>query len=148
MVKKHSAKSKGKKTAQAQKAPEASAGSAPASSTEPPPKRRRQLGRRDSSEKINRQIKTHFGGLSQMELANTLVDGKNVRQRVEEDYAENKKSGGQRMSASYWRNSGHRVRCGRQLEHLGAEWAIGAFTNCLDRSLGDCCECQLQSEGR
>ena len=39
-----------------------------------------------------------------MELANTLVDGKNVRQRVEADYHENKRGGGQRMGASYWRN--------------------------------------------
>ena len=90
-------------------------------SSQPPPMKRRQLGRRDSSEKINRQIKTHFGGLSQMELANTLVDGKNVRQRVEEDYAENKKTGGQRMSASYWRN-------------LATEYGVGGNWSTLELS--------------
>ena len=74
--------------------------------------KRRQLGRRDSSEKVERQLRTHFASMSRMEMANKLVDGKNVRQQVAQDRDEFKSSGKHRMGANYWRDLASRYGVG------------------------------------
>ena len=80
--------------------------------------KRRQLGRRDSSEKVERQLRTHFAGMSRMEMSNKLVDGKNVRQRVAADREEHKSSGKHRMGATYWRDLASRYGVGADFSSL------------------------------
>ncbi len=67
---------------------------------EPPQKRRRQLGRRDSEETINRAIEKHFGHLPQEIVETFRIDGLLIRDIVKRDRAALPAGG--RLGASYW----------------------------------------------
>jgi hypothetical protein len=67
---------------------------------EPAPKRRRQLGRRDSEEAVNRQIEKHFGHLPQEIVETFRIDGLLIRDVIRRDRAALPQGG--RLGASYW----------------------------------------------
>ena len=74
-----------------------------ASNTAHASKRRRTLGRRDSEEKLNRQITSHFGHLSAQQLNTIKVGGERVRDRIIRDKKEMEADGCERMGSAYWR---------------------------------------------
>ena len=67
-------------------------------------RKRRQLGRRDSEEKRDRQIRTHFAHFSQQQLATVRIDGMLVRERLERDLQQMPKRPGGRVGTSYWKD--------------------------------------------
>ena len=74
-----------------------------ASNTAHASKRRRSLGRRDSEEKLNRQIASHFGHLTAQQLNTLKVGGERVRDRIVRDKKEMEADGSLRMGSAYWR---------------------------------------------
>eukprot|EP00971_Amphidinium_carterae_P246127 4888432-Amphidinium_carterae.1 len=74
-------------------------GTASSSTTKMP---KRVLQRRDSDEKIERQIQSHFDHMTKTELAAKKVDGKTVHEQIAADRAALKASGGLRLGARYW----------------------------------------------
>ena len=67
---------------------------------EPAQKKRRQLGRRDSEETINRAIEKHFGHLPQEIVETFRIDGLLIREVVKRDRAALPPGGC--LGASYW----------------------------------------------
>ena len=67
---------------------------------EPVTKRRRQLGRRDSEEAVQRAIDRHFGHLPAEVIETHRIDGLLLRDRIKQDRA-HLPSGG-RLGAHYW----------------------------------------------
>jgi len=67
---------------------------------EPAPKRRRQLGRRDSEEAVNRQMEKHFSHLPQEIVETFRIDGLLIRDVIRRDRAALPPGG--RLGASYW----------------------------------------------
>ena len=67
-------------------------------------RKRRTLGRRDSEEKLSRQLSQHFSHMSQQQLATVRVDGLLVRDRIKADRDKLLKGDRRRLSSSYWRD--------------------------------------------
>lgn len=65
-------------------------------------KRRRQLGRRDSDEAVERSIQKHFSGFSQIDLETQKVKGETLRERIRSDRQKLEK--GSRLGSTYWRD--------------------------------------------
>jgi hypothetical protein len=64
--------------------------------------RRRQLGRRDSDETVERSITKHFSGFSQIDLETQKVNNQTLRERIREDRQKLERSG--RLGSTYWRD--------------------------------------------
>jgi hypothetical protein len=65
-------------------------------------KRRRQLGRRDSDEAVERSIQKHFSAFSQIDLETQRVKGQTLRERIRSDRHKLPKGG--RLGSTYWRD--------------------------------------------
>ena len=64
-------------------------------------KRRRQLQRRDTEEKVERAIQLHFGHVPRMIIETKTIQGMTVRERITHDMRSLKTNGG-RLGAKYW----------------------------------------------
>ena len=85
--------------------------------------KRRQLGRRDSDEKVERQINLHFGWMSKVARSTKRVGGLTLRARIHRDRAllkKNNKGHEQKLGPKYWRNLSTLYGAG-----------VGDFTNLL-----------------
>ena len=67
-------------------------------------KKRRALGRRDSDEKLLRQVGRHFAHMTSQQLNTVRVQGLLVHERIAKDKSERMDSGSTRMGAAYWRS--------------------------------------------
>ena len=67
-------------------------------------KKRRCLGRRDSEEKLDRQVALHFGHMTSQQLNTIRVNGQLVRDRVRSDKSARLSAGASRLGSCYWRN--------------------------------------------
>jgi hypothetical protein len=87
--------------------------------------KRRQLGRRESDEAVERSIiQTHFSGFSQIDLETQKVKGETLRERIRSDRAQLERGG--RLGSTYWRD-------------LVQEWsAVSAGIGSLHPSIKDC----------
>jgi hypothetical protein len=87
-------------------------------------KRRRQLGRRDSDEAVERSIQRHFSGFSLIDLETQKVKGQTLRERIRSDRAKLERGG--RLGSTYWRD-------------LVQEWSgMNAGVGALHPSIKDC----------
>jgi hypothetical protein len=65
-------------------------------------RKRRQLGRRDSDEAVERSIERHFAGFSQIDLETQRLNGLTLRERVRADRSKLPPKG--RLGSTYWRD--------------------------------------------
>ena len=65
-------------------------------------RKRRQLGRRDSDETVERSISKHFGGFSKIDLETVKVSGQVLRDRIRTD--RHALPTGARLGSTYWRD--------------------------------------------
>ena len=67
-------------------------------------RKRRSLGRRDSEEKLDRQVQLHFQHMTTQQLNTIRVNGQLVRDRVRSDKSARMSAGASRLGSCYWRN--------------------------------------------
>lgn len=100
---------KGKAKSKAPRAPKAAAKASTGSSmddvlgdactTAGSARKRRQLCRRDTEEKVRRCLSTHFADVPQAELSTKVVDGKNLVDTIKEDLKSGRSA---RLGKRYW----------------------------------------------
>ena len=68
-------------------------------------KKRRQLGRRDTEDQVQRCLDTHFKGVARSVLESKFIDGLNLRQRISRDLkAARAHPRTKRLGTCYWRD--------------------------------------------